>query len=87
MCMCMHVGGGNERPRPLLNLSPLHRNVIFTIEKTKWPPLLSVASSASVHACVFVCVCICTCVCICIFVCMHACVRVCAQLYVHVYMN
>ena len=38
-------------PWPLLNLRPLHRNVIFAIEHhfslVKWPPLLSVASSVS----------------------------------------
>ena len=44
------IGG----PEPLLNLTPFHRNVIFAIENhfslAKWPPLLSVASSASVIA-------------------------------------
>ena len=49
------IGGGNRGARgpwPLLNSKPLHRNVIFAIENhfslVKWPPLLSVASSASV---------------------------------------
>ena len=48
------IGGGNMEARgpwPLLNLRPLHRIVIFAIENhfslAKWPPLLSVASSAS----------------------------------------
>ena len=42
----MEIGG----PWPLLNLRPLHRNVIFATENHfslgKWPPLFSVASSA-----------------------------------------
>ena len=48
------IGGGNRGPGgpcPLLNLRPLYRIVIFAIENhfslAKWPPLLSVASSAS----------------------------------------
>ena len=45
--------GGQGGPWPLLNLMPLHRIVIFAIENhfsflVKWPPLLLVASSASV---------------------------------------
>ena len=50
----LYIGGGNRGARgpwPPLNLRPLHRNVIFAIENhlslAKWPPLLSVASSAS----------------------------------------
>ena len=42
---------GARGPWPPLNLRSLHRNVIFAIENhfslVKWPPLLSVASSAS----------------------------------------
>ena len=48
------IGGRNREARgpwPLLNLRTLHRIVIFAIENhfslAKWPPLLSVASSAS----------------------------------------
>ena len=45
------IGGENRGARPPLNLRSLHRNVIFAIENhfslVKWPPLLSVASSAS----------------------------------------
>ena len=47
----LHIGGRNRGAWPLLNLMPLHRNVIFAIENhfslAKWPPLLLVASSAS----------------------------------------
>ena len=43
--------GRPQGPWSLLNLRPLHRIVIFAIENhfslAKWPPLLSVASSAS----------------------------------------
>ena len=46
------IGGGIRGPWPLLNLRPFHRIVIFAIEDhfslANWPPLLSVASSASV---------------------------------------
>ena len=44
---------GPGGPWPLLNLRPLHRNAILAIENhfslAKWPPLLSVASFASVR--------------------------------------
>ena len=43
--------GGQGGPWLLLNLRPLHRIVIFATENhlclVKWPPLLSVVSSAS----------------------------------------
>ena len=48
-----YIGGGNRWPWPLLNVRTVHRIVIFIIENhfclAKWPPLLSVASSASAY--------------------------------------
>ena len=45
------IGSGNRGPGPLLNLRPLHRNVIFAIENhfslVMCPPLFLVASSTS----------------------------------------
>ena len=48
-CIHIHIGGRNRRPWPLLNLRPLHRNIVFAANNhfslAKWPaPLLSVAS-------------------------------------------
>ena len=40
--------GGPGGPWPLLNLRPLHRNVIFAIENLQFSKVVSVASSASV---------------------------------------